>query len=272
MKVQIRDKDALESLTTANLRAYLETHGWVDVRHWGERVTIHSKEQCGKLWEIAIPNREDCSDYAEFMAEAVTTLADAEDRSQLDVFYDLASAEADILAQANYERAGTIANVWCVRAEFGKYTNHFVSGGYAGAGWIRGADLTEITDRAELRHLYKEAYPQNTKPHVSANVGQIYRFIVEMNPGDYIITPTTDSALLRYGSVLSGPYYKPDPNDGCPFPHRRKVDWAKHPLNKKNFSKEFRNTMQSAMTIFSIRHREEFLGSVVKALWPNARW
>ncbi len=106
MKVQIRDQEALASVTAANLRAYLEAQGWADAGNWGEWATIHSKERRGKLWEIAVPLRDDISTYAEFMAQAVTTLAEAEDRSQLDVFYDLTGASAGTMATAPLNGSG----------------------------------------------------------------------------------------------------------------------------------------------------------------------
>ena len=117
MKVQIRDKEALESLTAVNLRSYLESHGWADTRPWGEWAIIHSKEWNGKLWEIAIPTREDYSDYAEFMAEAVTTLADVEERSQLAVFNDLANPRAGAEASGNHKGAGNMTTQGLGRLE-----------------------------------------------------------------------------------------------------------------------------------------------------------
>ena len=109
MKVQIRDRDALESLTTANLRAYLEAHGWIDAGHWGERpVVIYGKEHDGRKWEVLVPLRDTASDYAEFMAEAVTTLSEAEDRSQLDVFHDLAGMGPNTVAQPNHKGEGSM--------------------------------------------------------------------------------------------------------------------------------------------------------------------
>ena len=109
MKVQIRDRDALESLTTANLRAYLEAHGWTDAGHWGERpVVIYGKEHDGRKWEVLVPLRDTASDYAEFMAEAVTTLSEAEDRSQLDVFHDLAGMGSITVAQPNHKGEGSM--------------------------------------------------------------------------------------------------------------------------------------------------------------------
>ena len=118
MKVQIRDRDALESLTTANLRAYLEGHGWADAGRWGERpVVIYGKEQDGRKWEVLVPLRDTASDYAESMAWAVTTLAEVEDRSQLDVFYDLAGAGSEATAQVNHKGDGRMTTADLGRLE-----------------------------------------------------------------------------------------------------------------------------------------------------------
>ena len=260
MKVQIRDRDALESLTTANLRAYLEEHGWADAGRWGERpVVIYSKEQDGRKWEVLVPLRDTASDYAESMAWAVNTLAEAEDRSQLDVFYDLANPIVGTVPQGNRKGDNEMPNVWCVQAEFGKHVDRFVNGGYAGIGWIPDKDLTEITDKAHLYTLYRQAYPDHKKKGAEMNVGQISRFLLMIKPGDYIITRTKNKDLWRYGRVANDLYYEPNSNDGCPFPHRRKVDWGKQPLDKTKLSIPFRKAMGAGLTVYAIKHREEFL-------------
>ena len=105
MKVQISDRAALESLTAAGLRTYLEADGWSDAGHWGERpIVIYSKEQDARKWEVLVPLRATASDYGEMMGLAVTTLAEAEDRSQLDVFNDLAEVVSD--TNPKYSRKG----------------------------------------------------------------------------------------------------------------------------------------------------------------------
>ena len=266
MKVQIGDRDALESLTAAVLRAYLEANGWSDAGHWGERpIVIYSKELDARKWEVLVPLRDTASDYAESMAWAVATLAEAEDRSQLDVFYDLANWCIDRAQPTNHRGANEVPNIWRVGAEKGKYTDSFVAGGYAGAGWIRGSDLTGVTDKEALRCLYKKEYPQDSDATVAANVGQIYRFLVGIKPGDYIITPTSDNALQRYGRVESGLYYEHPPNDDCPFPHRRKVDWADRPMKISEFSQPLEKALKfGAMTIYEIKERDEFLTAVAE--------
>ena len=92
MLVQIRDRAALSSLPSTNLRHYLKTHGWEDAGRWGKRATVHTKKYGGRKWEILIPLSDTVADYAESMAESIAILSTVEERSQLDVFYDILKA------------------------------------------------------------------------------------------------------------------------------------------------------------------------------------
>ena len=98
-----------------------------------------------------------------------------------------------------------------------------------------------------------------------------------MKVGDFIITPAEDSSQLWYGRVTTKPYYDPDSEDirhhGRPWPHRRKVDWARHTLDRNKFPTPLQNAMKfAALTVFQVKYREEFLDAVVNALWPIGRW
>ena len=98
MIVQIRDRAALASLSIVSLRSYLDSTGWNNEGPWGDRsATIYSKEHGGRTWEILAPTRDTIADYVEAMAESVAVLAEIEERSQLDVFYDLAATGADVI-------------------------------------------------------------------------------------------------------------------------------------------------------------------------------
>ena len=98
MLVQIRDRAALSSLSIVSLRSYLKSHGWRDEGALGKRpAAIYTKEHGGRSWEMLVPLRDTIADYAESMAESVAVLADAEERSQLDVFRDLSSTGADVI-------------------------------------------------------------------------------------------------------------------------------------------------------------------------------
>ena len=98
MLVQIQDRVALSSLSIVSLRAYLDSRGWTDDGTWGDRpVSVFTKHHDGRPWEILVPHRDSIGGYAENMAESVAVLASVEERSQLDVFYDLSAAGADVI-------------------------------------------------------------------------------------------------------------------------------------------------------------------------------
>ena len=119
--------------------------------------------------------------------------------------------------------------LYCVRAEFGKYTEHFLKGNYIAIGWLPNTDLTNINVREELYPIYKKEYPSDTSNVViGQQVGQIGRFLLEIKAGDYIITPSSDTEYIYYGVIEDDPsYYFTDGVDGCPFFHRRKIKWDK---------------------------------------------
>ena len=98
MKAQIRDKRALSSISIASLRFYLKSRDWTDDGPWGGgRATLYLKESRGRDWNMLVPTRDTAGDYAAAMAETLAILADAEDRSQLDIFQDLMGAGADVI-------------------------------------------------------------------------------------------------------------------------------------------------------------------------------
>ena len=160
-----------------------------------------------------------------------------------------------------------MTNVWCVRAEFGTYAKQFVDGGYVAIGWMSNSDLSNITSRDELYPLYKTEHPDDTSNIViGQQVGQIARFLLDIQPGDYVITPAADTEWLHYGKVVQDPsYVYAVGNDGCPYRHRRRVTWAPQRLNRGDFSVPFQNTIRSSLTVFAISQRDEFLAAIGKA-------
>jgi hypothetical protein len=157
-----------------------------------------------------------------------------------------------------------MSKVWCVRAEFGTYAKHFVDGGYVGIGWISATDLSTIHAKDDLYALYKHAYPEDTSNVViGQQVGQIARFLLEVQSGDYVITPASDTELLHYGTVEANPSYVYSPaDDGCPYRHRRRITWANKPIKRADFSVPFQNTIRSSLTVFSISQQDEFFAAI----------
>ncbi len=159
-----------------------------------------------------------------------------------------------------------MSNVWVVRAEYGTFTKQFVDGGYAAINWLNDLDLSQIKTRDELYQLYKRAYPQDTSNIViGQQVGQIARFLLEIQPGDYVITPDADTEWLYYGIVLADPtYIHAAGDDGCPYRQRRRIEWVKERIRRSVFSVPFQNTIRSSLTVFGISQRDEFLTAIGK--------
>jgi predicted Mrr-cat superfamily restriction endonuclease len=156
-------------------------------------------------------------------------------------------------------------NVWCVRANGGQYTEHFLKGGYIGIGWREIAqDFSAIRSRDDLYPILQAAYPDQKSPIVIGNyVGQIGRFLLEIQADDYVITPAADTEWLHYGKVDPDPsYFYATAEDGCPYRHRRRVTWDKERLRRSEFSVPFQNTIRSSLTVFAISQRDEFLATI----------
>jgi restriction system protein len=158
-----------------------------------------------------------------------------------------------------------MANVFCVRADFGTFARHFLEGGYVAIGWLDETDLSQITTRDELYPIYKQSHPSDTSNIViGQQVGQIGRFLLEMKAGDYVLTPATDTEWLHYGKLEADPsyFFVARPIDGCRFRHRRRVSWFSNRLRRSDLSVPFQNTIRSSLTVFAISQRDEFFDAI----------
>jgi predicted Mrr-cat superfamily restriction endonuclease len=156
--------------------------------------------------------------------------------------------------------------VYCVRADFGAYTELFIKGGYAAIGWLHRSDLSKVKTKDALYPLYKQEHPEDTSNIViGQQVGQIARFLFDIQPGDYVVTPAADTQWLHYGVMEAGnSYYFDAGGDGCRFNHRRRVKWAAERINRTVFSVPLQNTLRSSLTVFYISQRDEFFANIGK--------
>lgn len=151
--------------------------------------------------------------------------------------------------------------LFCVRAEGGKYAKAFLEGGYVAIGWFPGYDLSSFNSREDIVKLYRDTYPNEKSNYViGTQAGQVHRFLNDIHAGDYIITPSEDVELLYWGIVVDEPCYDymPIGDRNCPYCHRRKVNWAQKPINRSELSIPFQNTMRATLTVFAIAQSDEF--------------
>jgi len=150
---------------------------------------------------------------------------------------------------------------WCVRADWGTYTRQFREGSYVGIGWEKLGDLSQIETREEIYPLYRAAYPEDkSNTVVGIQVGQLARFLLEIAPGDVVITPDANTELLWHGVIRTEPRYMFQPHDPvCRYSQRRPVTWSGEPILRSSLSVPLQNTMRSSLTVFAISPPDEIL-------------
>ncbi len=98
MKVQIRDRDALSLLPLRGLIFYLKRSGWRVAGDWGKRpASIYALEKDAQTRRVIVPHNDIFPDYPERMAEVVSTLAEVEERSQVEVYHDITETSYDVV-------------------------------------------------------------------------------------------------------------------------------------------------------------------------------
>ena len=88
------------------LRAYLETNGWSRREVWRDSIAVWSWDREEEVQEILVPLQEWSRRYAVRISEAVETLSEIEERSQLNVYYDLIGAGSDVIRLRSLNGSG----------------------------------------------------------------------------------------------------------------------------------------------------------------------
>ena len=211
MLVQIRDRKALATLPIVNLRSYLTSRGWENAGRWGERpATIYTIEQAGRSWEVLLPIRDTIADYAESVAEIVAVLSNVEERSQLDVFYEISAVGADeihlrsVNGRADVplslrQRAGLLNDAFDMLASAARAAER-TQPAYRGK---LSSDVTEYLDNVKPLPSYESGYSLTIHSPVPARIdGHRYMFEDYYVPFSRRATTTLDQALNHISPAI----------------------------------------------------------------------
>ncbi|MGQ0589961.1 MAG: restriction endonuclease [Sphingosinicella sp.] len=133
--------------------------------------------------------------------------------------------------------------------------------GYVAIGWYQLGNLSEIRPtRDAFKAAYARAFPEAKPGEVPVGAGVVYRFSVEMKPGDLIIFPSKPDRMVNIGVIESDYIY--DPSLPLNRPNTRKVRWLQH-IPRSSFSQSALNEIGSALTLFQVSsNAEEFLAAL----------
>lgn len=138
----------------------------------------------------------------------------------------------------------------------------FLNNSVIAIGWSKMGDLSQISpDREAFREKMSDAYPNPKKQAIATNTGQVYRFVNEVQIGDYVVFPSKIDRMINIG-IIEGEYvYSPETGD---YANQRKVKWIKH-IPRMSFSQGALYEVGSAMSLFMIKnYADEYLAALDK--------
>ena len=76
-------------------------------------------------------------------------------------------------------------------------------------GWEEMGDLSAIrTSRDAYKEKYIAAYPDAKKGSIATSAGMLYRFVHEVQEGDYVVFPSKIDRKINIGVVESAYFYE----------------------------------------------------------------
>lgn len=117
-------------------------------------------------------------------------------------------------------------------------------------GWAKLGDLSDCSTKEDIAAKYSEVWPEAKARAKGQDVGQIYRFVVESQIGDYVVYG--DGSVAHIGTIRSDYYYCENPVDQNPeYVNNKKVEWLKD-VPYSELSQQFKNSLGSAMSFFRL--------------------
>lgn len=119
-------------------------------------------------------------------------------------------------------------------------------------GWSRLGDLSDVATKDELTSRYVLAWPDSKPRSQGQNIGQIWRFINDVQVGDYVIF--ADGNLLHIGRVESDYYYDETQytTQNEDYKNTRRVAWLKKNINRAEISESLHRSLMTAMSIWTM--------------------
>jgi len=110
------------------------------------------------------------------------------------------------------------------------FIDEFLSHQMVAVGWSKLGDLSKVHSREQLAQLVEQAWPENNKFQNASSVGQLYRFLEEIVPGQAVTTYDSDSRIYHIGTVVGQYEYHAeyDPE----LRHSRSVRWGKESFSR----------------------------------------
>lgn len=133
-------------------------------------------------------------------------------------------------------------------------------------GWSAMGDLSEISSKEELTVLYEEHFDKNPRGK-GQDVGQVWRFLNDMQIGDYVIF--AENSVFHIGRVESDYYYDDteNPEQSADYKSTRKVRWLKKNISRSVLSSNLHKSLMTAMSIFTLNDYKSAVADLLRGTY-----
>lgn len=136
-------------------------------------------------------------------------------------------------------------------------------------GWSKMGDLGSISSKADLDNKYYATWP-NAKPKAKGqDSGQIWRFLKEVNVGDYVIF--SDGPFCHIGKVESGYYYdnKKYEHQDPDYTNVRNVIWLRKNIKRSELSSNLQGSLGTGMSIWRMNDYKSVVVDLLKGTYSK---
>lgn len=149
-----------------------------------------------------------------------------------------------------------------------KDDNLFLNENKIAIGWREFGDLSKVDNNREaFKKRYSQVYSNAKNGSVPTSSGMLFRFIHEIQIGDYVVFPSKSNRMINIG-VVKGEYMYVE--SAAEYVQQRSVEWIKR-LPRTAFSQGALYEIGSAMSLFAIKkYADEFLAALDKNFKSNS--
>lgn len=149
--------------------------------------------------------------------------------------------------------------VWGIHTQDDKL---FLHDNVIAVGWPDVGDLSKLEpSREAFKQHYTSVYPEAKKQSVANSAGMLFRFVHEVQIGDYVVFPSKSDRMINIGEIVGDYYFDGNEHE---YDQKRKVKWIKH-LPRTSFSQGALYEVGSALSFFMVKnYAEEYLAALGK--------
>ena len=146
--------------------------------------------------------------------------------------------------------------LWMVRSgKHGEREQLALSQNLAIIGWENLPDLSQVQSRQELEGLLRDHGAPHSPNRLRNWVGQIWRFIGEMAPGDLVAMPLKHRSALALGWVRGAYAHRKDLDPEVSGLHTRPVEWVKE-VPRSAIDQDLLYSLGAFMTVCKIQRNQ----------------